>query len=433
MRAVRWLSGRVLNMKGTRFAVVDRVLGAVDRRGLVGVSTEDCRSNLQSHVWRWFLSGGGDEEEVVAGRFRELVMLREVAVQGVVFEQGEETESGEEAFDWERKRMVQLLHEAPRLVLLRLMGVESQWLVSSVIALGGFSRNLTKVTLSSTDTDLEPWDLPLLGTAAPGIKNLALQDVIAKGDLSVGFENLVELTVIGGFVPFGDTPPLARNLVQSLPAIVLSQLTTLRLLIGLENKETEYYRFNGTLAVDFLRVFAQCGSLEALDVAFGRIKIGHLALILKCVGSKLRTLRVGRVLDSAFATSIPWEDHVHTEVRRRGNDAFDFQKEWAFDPDHAAQPEDRVLLPLDLTEHQKGEIRFDNLPQDDRFWPSQDENFKSWQHRAVSLLRFYCPRLEWVHFWTQLGPGPKWNEPLVLERDGLRWAQMRDLSPNKNL
>ncbi|ORY38371.1 hypothetical protein BCR33DRAFT_788950 [Rhizoclosmatium globosum] len=401
---LKTLRSRDLTFKETRFDVIDTLLQKLSRSQLEVLETISCRPNVQAHVWKWVVGRVGDDETW---------RVKEIGVNLMLLDEKWGLLDGFKMF----------LMEATKLQTICFVGPPNSIFKSLEESGFTFGVSLQKLVLKALPGDVSsPVDLTLVSRVAPGIRSLVLYEIVGQNDLS-GFTGLEELTVMGGLVQQGEQPPLARKLLQSLSDDSLSQLKLLRVGMGYEREDTDFYRFNGSLALSFLRCFEKCRSLEYLEVAFGRIKVGHLALILAFCGSKLKTLRVGRIFDYGVGNSkrdenLLMEDHNYDEVvQSEGSEIGDVEEvslaTLAATLTVQRYFKDRGDRPGDFVEHQK---IYQNITQQKEFWPlKRRESYDDWKLRVIRILQHHCPNLERFLCWTQLNS--RWRELLLTRKD----------------
>ncbi|KAJ3031602.1 UNVERIFIED_CONTAM: hypothetical protein HDU68_002205 [Siphonaria sp. JEL0065] len=417
-------------MRNTQFDLINLLLSRVPNAGrsLVSFETLSCRPNVELHVWKWILglpiAQLTAKEPVDDSRSLEMTRLKEVSFSSSIL--AREQAVLDRLTDFFTKH-------ASRLSSICLGGSCNRFL-EVISSNGGFlSKYLSKFTVTGPLED--SIDLHLLGRAIPTLECLVLDIINCENDLSVGFQNLKELTIREEEYDDEDPPPpspLALKLIQSLSSTILAQLTTIRVFFGLtvEGDALYFFRLDGDWLLEFTRVFEKCTSLQALELGVGCIQLGLLAHILKCTGAKLKTLRVGNVLDPAMSfyksthgLKLPAFVH-HGSVFKDANhyDDTSFLGDWESSSPSLSSSE-RATVSYTMKQRELDIIN--GLEDDDNALMGSGEastanpafRLRMWKNRAISVLHEYCPKLEWVQFWTQSRSG-RWVAPLELERKG---------------
>ncbi|KAJ3254660.1 hypothetical protein HDU77_003981 [Chytriomyces hyalinus] len=331
-------------------------------------------------------------------------------------------------------------------------------ILRAVIRNGGMSRSVTVLGFrKGFNEEYEVVDLKLVARAAPHVQTLIFKEGVSGrfDDLSDGdrfddaisdadgdiandarsdsaesvekktaefFKELQELTLwsLEDDAKTKQGVDSVAALLTSMPVSMRNQLKTLRVILptDMDGSETAS-RFNGEFAVQILQVLNDCSSLTALELQVGRIKLGHLALVLRLAGSHLEVLRVGRMFDPAWDSLMPdvqMEEHVASEVIRSWQlvDEFYASTKPSVDLDRTCP--NFALTRISANPNTTNEIGngggYLNLQQDPLFWPTSQEidggplerldsteRFKWWKKRARRVLSFYAPRLRWVQMW----------------------------------
>ncbi|KAJ3229375.1 hypothetical protein HDU81_005407 [Chytriomyces hyalinus] len=328
-------------------------------------------------------------------------------------------------------------------------------ILRAVIRNGGMSRSVTLLGFrKGFNEEYEVVDLKLVAKAAPHVQTLIFKEGVSGrfDDLSDGvtsddaasdagdgsanearnvsaeeksepqkaayFQELQELTLwsLEEDAKTKQGVDAVAALLTSMPIPMRNQLKTLRVILptDMDGSETAS-RFNGEFAVQLLQVLNDCTSLTALELQVGRIKLGHLALVLRLAGANLEVLRVGRMFDTAWESLMPdvqMEEHVASEVIRNWKSVDEFYASTNPSVDLDRTCPNFALTRISATPNTANELGYLNLQQDPLFWPTSQEidggsldrldsteRFKWWKERARRVISFYAPRLRWVQMW----------------------------------
>ncbi|KAI9352114.1 hypothetical protein BDR26DRAFT_850367 [Obelidium mucronatum] len=405
MSRVSHLSGRILSMKNTRFELINELLGKIRRDNLVSLALTDCRDNVQAHVLRWVLGlpvpglvNGDEASNWNVGGTETFKKLKHVAVNGLVSSHA----------DLAPRLGLLLSKYAPRLSSFTLegsyyvAGKKPDQILRSMVEFGGFVSSLHRLTI----TEVNGLDLSIVANAAPSVTTLFLSGVVCTAGLSE-LANLTELSLINT-VLVENTDPC--SILTTLSDLFLSRLVSFSFVADSDFDEM------------LLKSLTKCSSLRALELGIDRIKVGHLAWVLRAVGCDIRTLRVGRILDIAMNH---YKRQIGLKIVNYGPCL------------------DRVYEPVDLSKNWElrregitdagqvewhGDIEYEEHPM---FWASFDEvhgksgshNLQLWKNRCISMLHRYCPNLEWANFRTE-GTNGRGCDVLTLERSHFGFMQI---------
>ncbi|KAJ3258141.1 hypothetical protein HDU77_002423 [Chytriomyces hyalinus] len=364
-----------------------------------GIDVNHAAPQLASFILNWYLKGGVD-----AARFRNLNLT------SLSLEWPQEENPHYERI---RPQLALFMAAAPSLSHICIHN-SPNILLQQVIATGGFTRALKTLVFGATTSGPELVNLELVAkaTASTELETLVVESGF-EGNLETGFSHLRELCV--RFTSFEDEdwrePTWTLDLLESIPADVCSRLETLRIIFPSDGWHSSVTIFNGAFAIRFLGIFkddTKFSNLSCLELEIGRIKVGHLALLLRLVGTRLKSLRVGRIFDTALDDSKMYfalEEHAEAEILRPVQD--ECERASGVPVDEPAVDRTFPDVTTNIITHERyrdGEIiSYENIQQDVLFWPTElevgEKGKEMWRNRTKKLLKHYCPVLNWAHLW----------------------------------